>query len=252
MPNYRKITQSGQNVIEIEYIQSKDRGAATKTRQQSAGATNASQQLANYFNTIRRVSRLANKNFTEDDLFLTPTYRGTIQPTPAEAKKMINQFFRDVRKLRGVLRMPDLKYLEVTENKKRGRIHHHVLMNKMSMDDVARVWAHGRVIASPLEPGDYTGIAHYILKDMPEANQRRYKYSKNLIRPESTYEPISRATLESEIPQIKGFKMVFETKTSIDQETHKALYRYAKFVREGKNDIATGFKEINEDWNGAD
>lgn len=252
MPNYRKITKSGQNVIEVEYIQSLDRGAATKTRQQSEGATNAIQQLANYFNTIRRVSRLANANFTVDDLFITPTYRGILQPTQEEAKKMINQFFRDIRKIRGVLRMDDLKYLEVTENKKRGRIHHHVLMNKMSTDDVFRIWPHGRVIASPLEPGDYTGIAHYILKDMPQPNQRRYKYSKNLIRPESIYEPISRATLESEIPQMPGFRMVYETKTSIDQETHKSLYRYAKFVRIGAEDIAIGGKEIEEDWNNAD
>jgi hypothetical protein len=249
MPNYRKITQSGQNVIEIEYIQSKDRGAATKTRQQSEGITNASQQLANYFNIIRRVSRLANANFTEEDLFITLTYRGKIQPTPEEAKQKINQFFRDIRKLRGVLRMPEPKYLEVTENKKRNRIHHHALINKMSMDDVCRIWPHGRVIASPLEPGEYTGIAHYILKDMAEPNQRRYKYSKNLIRPESVYEPISRATLESELPEIPGFKVVYNTTTCIDQETHKSIYRYWKLTREGTEDIATGGKEINEDGN---
>lgn len=243
MPMYRKTIKSG-NVIEIITVKSKRlgmpafRSGAYTTARQDAEKRRA----ADLMNQVRELSRVINCNFKQGDLFITLTFRSKVQPSYSEVERAVRKFLRAVRTIRKLRRMPELKYVSVIEDSK--RIHVHMIMNKMSIDELNDIWPHGKVLASRLEPnGEYTGIAHYITKEPRHPHKKRWSQSRNLDKPLVEYEEISRSELEEDIETPKGYREVYSVTRYLDD---CGLYRYAKYVKYGKLDLGMGRREIDE------
>ncbi len=232
---YRRMEiRSGGNVREIIVTAEKGKGRGRRT---SAAELSPAQKAAKrYRESLRKLSRLINANFSPGDLFLTLTFRGKRRPKAADAEKLFARWIRELRQLRKVLRLGELKYIAVMEQAE--RLHIHVLLNDMSVDDVSRIWEHGKVIASRLEKdGEYTGIAHYVTKEGQQPNKRRWRQSQNLRKPEVTERKISAREAGKEIEVPKGWKVALRICT---EHAEWGVYRYVKLVKVGWCDMAMG------------
>lgn len=244
MPMYRKTIRSG-NVIEIITVKSKRlgmpafrSGAYTPVRQDAE-----KRRAAELLNQVRELSRIINCNFKSGDLFITLTFRNKVQPGYDEAERCMRKFLRAVRTIRRLRNMSDLKYVSVIEDSK--RIHIHMILNAMSIDELNDIWPYGKVLASRLEPnGEYTGIAHYITKEPRHPHKKRWSQSRNLAKPVVEYEEICRRELDDDFEAPKGYREVYSVTRYLDE---CGLYRYAKYVKYGKIDLGMGRKEIEEE-----
>ena len=138
--------------------------------------TTLAQQKVNHRNTVKRVIRLINTNFTKRDIWMTLTYK--TKPTEEQAKRDIQNFIRRLKRRKG-----NLKYIYVTETGEK-RIHHHIILNIEDRDMAEGLWTLGRTNARRLQPDDYglEGLARYITKEKNTAD-KRYTCSRNLDKP---------------------------------------------------------------------
>lgn len=176
------------------------------------------QKNLNDKNAKRYLIQLVNTNFDKDDICVTCTYKDKYLPnTVDEAEKEVKNYLRRLQRKRKAMKLPDLKYVLVTEYKMKGekpvRIHHHILMNgELSRDIVESLWCRrkkkgektgerlGRVNADRLQPDD-TGLealCRYATKGCKEekdtdtlgnilntspSKKNRWSVSKNLKKP---------------------------------------------------------------------
>ncbi len=144
------------------------------------------QQKLNEKNSIKKLARLINTNFTEDDFKLELTYKNPYNPdTDEEAFNDLNNFLRRLRYFRKKNNLDDLKYVVTTEKgSKMGRYHHHLVINGgVDIKTIKEIWGKGIIEASPLifnERG-VADLAAYMEKQ--QLSYRRYKASKNLKQP---------------------------------------------------------------------
>lgn len=243
MPVYIKTIKSG-NVIEKISVKSKHLGMpAFRSGAYLPHRDAEKRRAADRLNNIREIARVINSNFVKGDLFITLTVRGNKQPTYEEMEQLVRKFLRAVRTVRKLRGMSALKYVSVIEDQK--RIHVHMILNKMSVDEIMDLWPHGKVLTSHLEPnGEYTGIAHYITKEPRHPHKKRWSQSRNLAKPEITYEEVGRSELEEDFEQPKGYREVYSVTRYLDE---CGLYRYAKYVKYGTVDLAVGRQEIDYD-----
>ena len=145
-------------------------------REKKQKLTSAAQQKVNHRNTVKRVIRLINTNFTKRDIWMTLTYK--TKPTEEQAKRDIQNFIRRLKR-----RVDNLKYIYVTELGEK-RIHHHIIVNVKDRDMAEGLWTLGRTNARRLQPDDYglEGLARYITKEKNIAD-KRYTCSRNLDKP---------------------------------------------------------------------
>jgi hypothetical protein len=139
----------------------------------------------------RRIAIWLAANFQDGDRHMVLTYAGD-PPAEAEAKKHIDRFLADMRKLYAAAGLP-FKYIRVSGfGRKSGRIHHHVIMNRgAGLEAVMAKWTHGRPKAVPLDTdGDYRALANYLINHSddhfrePDAVfKRRFSKSKNIVTP---------------------------------------------------------------------
>ena len=159
-------------------------------RSHKAKPTAEVQQALNQRHAERRIIRLANTNFTENDIRFDLTYSPEYAPKdPQEAQKNLQNFFRRLKRFRKKQDLPELKYIAVTEQgEKSGRYHHHIIMSGgVSINDLAKIWKKGYTAAKPLQFDERTGIAalvKYMIKNT--ATYRRWNASKNLTQPKVT------------------------------------------------------------------
>ena len=188
MPRFVKYTFSGR-VVEIERYSSTEGGKRARRAPREDVTTEEMERL-NEKNAQKRLERLINANFLEGDLFVTLTYPKNGGITLAEAQKKLSNFLRTLRRFRRSGGLEELKYISATESA--GHIHHHVITNRMSWDDIKSLWPHGRVHISGLYPDEereYGALAEYLLKETAgkkkeqRSSFRRWTSSRNLIKP---------------------------------------------------------------------
>lgn len=154
------------------------------------GTSREAQKNLNDKNARKKISRLVNTNFTQEDLMITLTYKNNYLPDEEEAKRDIQNYINRLKRKRKREGIEEpLKYLYVIEyennkkNSKKVRIHHHIIINKMDRDMAESVWKKGRTdsMRLQLECDGLTGISKYISKGLCAG--RRWGYSKNLKKP---------------------------------------------------------------------
>lgn len=187
------------------------RGAKTKE-------TTDKMKKLNTNNKAKEITRLMNTNFTEEDLYITLTYKGKA-PTLDRAKKDMRNFLKRIRTWwKKNMQGKDFKYIFVIDyvddpdKTKRTRIHHHLVMSGMDMDVVRNNWTLGRKTVERLQPEEvgFEGLATY----MARQSKTKYGRSKNLKKPKITKSRTSLSNRKAEnfAANINLHKEFFENK----------------------------------------
>ena len=192
----RRTTVSGPR-IDAEVFPVFGRGVKTMLRRAKSQQTREAQQRANDERSILRAIQIIEANFGENDIALGLTYGGEA-PTPDRVDKDLRNFCDRVKRKRQKLGLPELKYFATIggdEMPAAGysgkRPHIHVFMNGgISRDDLEEMWGHGYANVDRLQPGSegLAAIATYFAKQIRDRKKmkgaRRWRASKNLVRPE--------------------------------------------------------------------
>ena len=192
----RRTTVSGPR-IDAEVFPVFGRGVKTMLRRAKSQQTREAQQRANDERSILRAIQIIEANFGENDIALGLTYGGEA-PTPDRVDKDLRNFCDRVKRKRQKLGLPELKYFATIggdEMPAAGysgkRPHIHVFMNGgIRRDDLEEMWGHGYANVDRLQPGSegLAAIATYFAKQIRDRKKmkgaRRWRASKNLVRPE--------------------------------------------------------------------
>jgi hypothetical protein len=184
---YRVKTIKSGKMLESEiYPLWKNRSEATRAKKEIE--SRKVQKNLNDKNAKKNIIRKINTNFTDEDLAIDLTYKGS-PPDEEQARKDIQNYIRRVREYRRKNGLPELKYIYVIEfdtDGKKKRVHHHMLMNSMDRDVAEKLWGKGYANARRLQPNEFglEGIARYITKD-PKGT-KRWCASRNLQEPKIT------------------------------------------------------------------
>ena len=169
-------------------------------------------QKANLVRAKQNLWRLMNCNFTEEDWFLTFTYKKSEDAENAE--KEIKNFLRRLDRYRERNGLSKMKYIGVTESgtdEDKKRAHHHLLLpGDMDLKTITKIWGKGKVIGSPLDPTEnYKGLAEYIAKEFQESSghKKRWFQSRNLVRPTVTRKRLT-GKRPAPIGAVRGHKVI--------------------------------------------
>ena len=152
----------------------------------------AVQKALNDHNREKKLTRLMNANFTDEDMKIELTYTDEFLPkTDEDANRELRNFFRRIKRFRKREGLPELKYIVITERGKRsGRYHHHIVMSGgMLLKDVRDTWGKGIIRMTQLEETErgYAPLARYLSKKLVagaiEENEKAWHSSRNLIQP---------------------------------------------------------------------
>lgn len=184
--------------LEVQVYELWPTGASRKGEKKKP--TREEQQRLNRKHSALRCVRLINRNFTENDSWITLTYSEDNRPKDeVEAQKRIRSYIGSVKR-----RFPEteLKYIYTTEYGS-SWVHHHVVLNVSDRDKLEELWSplserskkkknpsyrikkYGRTNARRLQPDDFglTGMGVYISKEGSGANKKKFVCSKNLDKP---------------------------------------------------------------------
>lgn len=159
----------------------------SKDRKAKIKESRLAQRNLNNKNTIKKLIRLMNCNFTDKDIMCTFTYDDA--HLPSNVKKAQRDMVNYLRRLKTYVKkhnLPELKYIYVTEysEEKKIRVHHHLVINFADRDIAEKYWKGGaRTQSRRLQPDEFglEGLARYITKD-PKGT-KRYTCSQNLKKP---------------------------------------------------------------------
>lgn len=183
---YRTKTIISGEIVEAEIYPMFGRTLEQTARKAREKRTPEQKEQANQRAAIRRVIRLANANFTENDIHLTLTY--AIKPPSFEqSQKDVRNFLRRVKRIREKRHLPALKYIYAIEDEEDGekkRIHCHMLMSGgISREELEACWKKGWANADRLQPNErgLEAIARYITKS--QRNRKKWVCSHGLKQP---------------------------------------------------------------------
>lgn len=161
----------------------------SKVRKAKIKESRLAQRNLNNKNTVKKLIRLMNCNFTNNDIMCTFTYDDA--HLPSDIKKAQRDVINYLRRLKTYVKhhnLPELKYIYVTEynntDEKKIRVHHHIVMNFPERDVAEKYWKGGaRTQSRRLQHDEFglEGLARYITKD-PKGT-KRYTCSQNLKKP---------------------------------------------------------------------
>lgn len=197
---YVKTTWEYAGIIEVHKHHS-SRYGDHRGRAKAAKETGEREKAGNERRRREQLYRILAANFSEGDAHATLTYKAEAPDEKKEMRAFIRRLRRELEK-----RGEDLRYVYVTEFTKKGKPHHHMVMNVTDAALIRKCWTAGGVHISPLFPEkDYTKLADYMLKDNGEKGKSRYTASRNLIIPKPKREVI-KASDWKEIPEpAKGY-----------------------------------------------
>lgn len=178
-------------------------------RNRRKGTTTAQKQDANERDCVKQLARAINCNFQHGDLLLTVKYDnegaaeleergkelagemgtsledGILEAAQADVTNYVRRLGRRLKK-DGV----ELKYIICTadmdgETGEMVRVHHHIILPRVSFEEAAKAWKHGSVEYQILrEQDDYTQLAVYLCRQVRRRpDRKKYRCSRNLKKP---------------------------------------------------------------------
>ena len=150
------------------------------------------QQALNQKNREREVNRVICANFTDEDYYITLTFRE--QPDLKTAEYCFRRFLAKLNKLRSAQGLPKLKYVKTVEvGSHSGRIHFHLVLSGKGITpkDIADAWGLGYIDVRPLQfcEDGCAGLSRYFVKakkdggDKCGSYRRSWSCSRNCARP---------------------------------------------------------------------
>lgn len=179
-------------VLEVEKTCSfKYKGKDTK-RGPKMEKTPENMRKVNRRNAAKKLSRLINANFVENDMHMVWTYDPVNRAeNPVEAGKDMQKAIRKLKREYKKIGL-ELKYVAVTEYGKRSMHHHLVINSGLDVAAIQKIWGLGKIHVTLLDDsGDYERLAKYLLKQSdktfndPEKSvwAKRWCAGRNLERP---------------------------------------------------------------------
>lgn len=209
----------------IEIIKCIPRGCREGVSKEPVSQKTATEiREANMRQAARKLSRKINANFRPGDWHITLTYSRDKRPDAGTAQKNINSFIAKMRD-RFRRRVEPLKYIVVTEYKKKA-IHHHLIINqindgkKTTVEMAREAWrGMGNLKMVPLyEDGEYQRLADYLVKETEETFRddgtpfrQRYSCSRNLINPKPKKRMVKAKEWKEEPKPRPGYYIIPET-----------------------------------------
>lgn len=222
---YLKITAIAGRTVEVYKTYSARYGKRGIPRGTRVAPTPERQQRINEKNAETRLRLKLNANFGPGDYHAVFTYRRENRPMPGQARKHRELF---IRKARAAYRAAglELKYIAVTEYKRKA-IHHHFILSHVDPAQLTAIWPHGRVHITPLDnSGQYGQLAAYLIKETGETFREgnapfgcRYTCSRNLKEPEIKREVIEAQSWRQEPKPVQGYAL---EKDSVRGGVHEA------------------------------
>ena len=164
MPYIEVVCVAGKTV-EIEKYYSYKWDCKGEKRRERVTPTPEYQKKINLRQAIKKLRRLMNANFTDEDILVTLDFRLGERPENSEQiQKIMTLFLQRLRtqfKKQGSV----LKYIYVKELGKRGAAHIHMLMSYCETAILKKCWTWGGINIKPLHTdGQYGKIAEYFIK----------------------------------------------------------------------------------------
>lgn len=242
---YREKTIISGNRREVFYYP--EYAAASGKRKPRFKKSSEIQARLNERNAIRKLSRLLNCNFTEDDYMITLEYADFFRPGSLDAVKGdLTNYVRRLKRYCTKLGGENFRYIAVfEEGGKNGNYHIHIFVAadgaRLDRDTLEKIWGRGCANTKRLQPEYFDGldrIGSYVQKD-PKGG-RRWIGSKNLKKPiepppRTVSRKLARAVLEAAEekdapPPFPGFHIV--KKTEINNEVNGGLYGVIDLIAE--------------------
>lgn len=210
MPYIKETIKAGKT-IEITKSYSGRYGNKNIPRSGNRKKTPEQMKTANLRHAEKTLRITLNENFRYGDIHFILTYFKESRPDTKTARKQIDKFLRDLRKLYRSLGMV-LKYVLVTEYLNEA-IHHHIVVNSIDSRLVQDLWPYGSLKAVFLySDADFCRLAEYLIKETdktfrnPDAvSKRRWRSSKNLRKPQIKKEVIRSIKYAEEPKPVKGY-----------------------------------------------
>jgi hypothetical protein len=226
-------------MLEVEVYPVFRRGKPCRGKKEKISSE--AQKKLNVKNAEKKLNRLINTNFDENDIVVHGTYRDEEMPdTEEQVRKDINNYLRRIKTYREKNNLSELKYIYVIECKeskktKKLRWHFHAVMSGMDRSAAEKIWGHGEwTNADRLQPNE-TGceaLAKYMSKD-PEG-KKRWTQSRNLKKPEVKQK-------DGKITPLGAKRMA--TKHCDDRDYYEKKYPGYRFIR-----CQPYFNEFNACW----
>lgn len=189
---YIKETCTAGKTKEFNYYYSYHVHQKGEKRRKKAEKTCEAQKKVNLRQAVKKLTRILNANFSQDDYYLTLKYKKEERPqTKEELRDHIDKYLRDMRRIYKKVGTV-FKYVWVAEVGERGAVHVHIVVSGIDFRLIKNIWEHGFVTCEPMrEDGQYRKLAEYFVKysektlsTTGELQGKRYNSSKNLIIPE--------------------------------------------------------------------
>ena len=197
-----KRIECGPNYLEVDIIprtSAQDKGAKGK-RGRKEKISPPKQKNLNDKNSHRYFRQLVSTNFWKKDLIAHLTYAPKFMPSSEKsALKIVKNFIARIKYLRKKISLSELKYILVTEVGKRGRIHHHLILNGgLDRDTIESLWRMPRkkgqeegekigwANVDRLQPDEEGLIALCTYLHKNPQGKKRWSSSQNLDKPVST------------------------------------------------------------------
>lgn len=202
-------------VVEVYRYQRPERKKEKGPRQSKTKPTPERMAAINEELAEQKLRWTLNANFTHNDLHLVLTYERGGRPKPEEARKDLEKFLNGVRKWFKREKRA-LKYVTVTEYKRKA-IHHHIVLPACDIGKLNELWGrvegHGHIHPTPLDiTGQYGALAHYLIKETAKtfrekkgAYRKRWNESRNLIHPQPKVKKISAKKFRAEPEADEGY-----------------------------------------------
>ncbi|MFV0351203.1 MAG: hypothetical protein ACK5JF_02680 [Oscillospiraceae bacterium] len=265
----QKVYKAGQT-IEIQKTFSKRYGRNI-TRGKNQCPTPKAMKNYNDLMARRELTRTFNENFADGDIHLVLRHRRGTNPTPDEAKAMLDKYIRQVRTEYRRLGY-EIVYARASAVGKKGGIHHHLVVNvpgatKSILAALRTNWLHGSVNFTPLYTyGEFSGLAKYFLGQGKESENdtedeklqiigNRWSGSKNLRRVKPDVKQVSAKKWREPPKAKKGYRIDVD---SIDAGVNPVtdipylFYRMVKIDQTGKaaeRVQAENRKAVRDAWN---
>ena len=154
--------------------------AIIDNKSQKPKGTSPAQANLNKANAIKRLIRLANTNFTDNDVWGILSYAE--EPTYEESQKHMKNFIIRLKRYIKSNSLPDLKYIYVTEGEK-VRLHHNFITNFTDRITFEKLWGQGHTSQKHLvsEEDGYGRLIRYMIKN--PIGKKIYIPSQNLEKP---------------------------------------------------------------------
>ena len=212
MPYLKKICKLPHR-IEVEEVHSSRYGCKGIKPMPRQKKTPEEVKKTNERNRIKRLYRKIAMNFDYGDFHMQLTYRENERPMPEEAREVLREFFRQLRKVYKS-RGQELKYIITTEYEDKA-IHHHLIVNEIGMTAklIQKTWGRGIAFMNTIyENGDVKDLAYYLIKesqnsfkDLDTPSKLSYSCSRNLIMPIEKVKIVSANTWAKEPVPPQGY-----------------------------------------------